>query len=1008
MKILLLTTLCFFVCSISGFGQICAFDQKYAQQLEIPEFKKEAEAREALIRNFVISKGNQRSNAVQAVYTIPVVVHVLHTGGAVGTIYNPSNAQIQLALNYLNAIFGGTHASSTAPFGESAVVDLGVQFQLATRSPNCGVTNGINRVNVAHLPEYSAKGINGLNTDGVDDMVIKDLVGWDPSKYYNIYVVNRIDGKDGTSGAFVGGFAEFPQASVSSADGIVLLANEFKENVKTLPHEIGHAMGLYHTFQGSNNSTQCPAAPGDYCNDTQPISNNAVNNIYDFTCRTGNNSCSAPSAPYLTYNKNTESNFMSYTNCFQLFTNDQKARVQAAMTLASRQILLTSDAFTACTPREINFLKANESVKERSTGVDDGCRNYVEYEYQMVTGAGGMIPASVILSFTGNATRGLDYEVTTNNNFSAPSDEVTFPSGSAEPQYFKIRVYDDYAVEGLENIIINFAFNGATNAVKGTSAPTMTVAIADNDLLVPYPSGSGNYTVGTVTFSVIETPLNAKKTSGKVQLIYKAAELAAGGVRQGNLTSLSLHVNNKLSSQPYKNVVIKLMNTNNDFLFTGNYYPLSGFTEVASVASFNSVLGWNEFAFSSPFNWTGGNLAVEICYNNEAASPGQTEDWWAFYEEVGAKSWALPLIFADDVSCNQNFSSFRLYNGAYKPTIKLGNTTGGTPIETALNSTSSGFVKSGSNEHFYSENGKLMAGVKSVSGASGCVDLAILESGLVWKGFSSGARSNKVFQVNYSGADPGLSYEITLYYTNEELENRTPSGFKIGKSSAPNVAGITFANTQIVTPVVTSLGAAGYAFTYTFNAFSLFFLYDQNAPLPVELSRFSAQPVENGSVLLQWNTDSEVNFDHFELESSSNPLGSFKKIATVKSNGELSSADYSYTDYTAKPGSNIYYRLKMIDRDNSFAYSRVVSAKLEEGTLISLFPNPAKSFLVVESGRGVTSTTVLSAEGREIFTREFNGETSVKLALNKLSPGIYILQMLMADGKVEARKFVLE
>src|ERR1700733_3123941 len=66
-----------------------------------------------------------------ALYTIPVVVHVIHTGGAIGTIYNPTDAQILGALAYLNSVYNGTWP------GTGGAGDLQIQFALAQRDPNC-------------------------------------------------------------------------------------------------------------------------------------------------------------------------------------------------------------------------------------------------------------------------------------------------------------------------------------------------------------------------------------------------------------------------------------------------------------------------------------------------------------------------------------------------------------------------------------------------------------------------------------------------------------------------------------------------------------------------------------------------------------------------------------------------------------------------------------------------------------------------------------------------------
>lgn len=134
----------------------------------------------------------------------------MHTGGAVGTIYNPTDAQITGAINYLNQVFAGTYPGMQAPVEGGGVVDMDVQFGLAQRTPSCGATNGIDRVDASSLPNYVTNGVNAQTSSGCPELTMKNLSRWNTSDYYNIWIVNKIDGADGTSGQFIAGFAYFP------------------------------------------------------------------------------------------------------------------------------------------------------------------------------------------------------------------------------------------------------------------------------------------------------------------------------------------------------------------------------------------------------------------------------------------------------------------------------------------------------------------------------------------------------------------------------------------------------------------------------------------------------------------------------------------------------------------------------------------------------------------------------------------------------------------------------
>ncbi len=313
---------------------ICGFDQRVQEASLNPVLAKQLMQNNQLVIDMVRSGRIHSSIGFNAetLFTIPVVVHVVHSGGAVGSIYNPSDAQIAANLDYVNQVYKGTANGFTGSAG-----DMQIQFALAKRDPNCNPTNGIVRVNGSVLSGYSANGIR-FNESGASEISMKNLSRWNTADYYNIWIVNKIDGKDGTSGQFIAGYDYYPGAS-ANVDGTVMLASQFTVGHKTLPHELGHALFLYHPFHGSNSATQCQTnnnceTEGDRVCDTDPVSQNVTAGVYNFACRTGNNSCT--NTPY---SPNTENNVMGYTNCFNLFTPGQKTRVLAAMLLPSRASL---------------------------------------------------------------------------------------------------------------------------------------------------------------------------------------------------------------------------------------------------------------------------------------------------------------------------------------------------------------------------------------------------------------------------------------------------------------------------------------------------------------------------------------------------------------------------------------------------------------------------------------------------------------------------------------------
>jgi hypothetical protein len=340
----------------------CAADEMREKAAQAdPNYKRSIlEMDKDLLKYIQAHQPSANANILTPIYYIPCVVHVIHTGTAIGSTDNPTDAQITGAIDYINQVYDGTWTGAGGSILGAG--DLQVKFILATKDPSNAVTAGIERINgTAGLgAAYTNFGANANGSSGIAEINVKGLSRWDPYKYYNIWTVNKIDGCTGTfcgcacDAGFIAGYAYFPVSSSSSSgtrdlDGTIMLASQFVSGQKTLPHELGHALNLYHPFQGndpgSTGANTCPvntvpATDGDQCTDTDPITNpQLAPNAVPFACRTGaTNPCISPTL----FNISTEQNFMNYTNCYRLFTNDQKARMQASCASTMRASLSSS------------------------------------------------------------------------------------------------------------------------------------------------------------------------------------------------------------------------------------------------------------------------------------------------------------------------------------------------------------------------------------------------------------------------------------------------------------------------------------------------------------------------------------------------------------------------------------------------------------------------------------------------------------------------------------------
>ena len=210
--------------------------------------------------------------AAPPVYTIPVVFHVIHKGEAVGSGTNISDAQIQSCIDALNRDYRRT--SADGGIAQGAGPDTEIQFCLAGYDPQGNPHSGINRVSGMGVSGYSANGITIVG--GGNEQAVKDLSRWDNRYYLNIWVVSEIEGNGAdvaNPANFFGGtlgFAYQPSSPVtfnSDLDGVVAInvcvGNDPNQTNgyrlwpwggltnRTVTHEVGHFLGLDHTFANS-------------------------------------------------------------------------------------------------------------------------------------------------------------------------------------------------------------------------------------------------------------------------------------------------------------------------------------------------------------------------------------------------------------------------------------------------------------------------------------------------------------------------------------------------------------------------------------------------------------------------------------------------------------------------------------------------------------------------------------------------------------------------------------
>lgn len=160
--------------------------------------------------------------------------------------------------------------------------------------------------------------------------------------------------------------------------------------------------------------------------------------------------------------------------------------------------------------------------------------------------------------------------------------------------------------------------------------------------------------------------------------------------------------------------------------------------------------------------------------------------------------------------------------------------------------------------------------------------------------------------------------------------------------------------------------------------------------LPVTLISFDAALKENQTIL-SWVTADEVNNKGFDIERSADGKH-FDKIAFVNpySSGSDTTQNYQYTDRAPLSGTN-YYRLKQLDHDGKFAYSKMVNVNLPGTSHISVYPNPTIGDLFIETERVSGRIQITDMLGRIVLERRMV-EPRTHINVKDLSPGMYIIK----------------
>lgn len=391
--------------------------------------------------DWLIKKKNERNlnqklgveKITQDIYTIPIVVHVIHNDEPIGSGANISDQQIQSQIEVLNEDFRRQNLDAILTLAEFVPVasDPEIEFVLAKQDPDGLATNGITR----------SKGSQASYTFA-DAELLKNQSYWPSEDYLNIWVANLSPGSLG--------LASFPVTDLEGIenpelnrlyDGVVVaydvfgsqdkdpnadLLNNFDKG-RTTTHEIGHFLGLRHISGDGNCSVD------DFCLDT-PNQNGQTNG-----CPASRNTCGS---------NDMYQNYLDYTDdrCMNIFTMCQKDRMRTVLENSPRRLsLLTSPGLEEPVP--INADIAISEIHAPSTGE---CTQLITPSLQLRNAGTDVITEAIIKVSANNIE--LETRTFNLNLASAASTDVTFNQIQTQSKGYFTFDFEVQSVNGVQDL----------------------------------------------------------------------------------------------------------------------------------------------------------------------------------------------------------------------------------------------------------------------------------------------------------------------------------------------------------------------------------------------------------------------------------------------------------------------------------------------------------------------------------------------------------------------------
>lgn len=167
---------------------------------------------------------------------------------------------------------------------------------------------------------------------------------------------------------------------------------------------------------------------------------------------------------------------------------------------------------------------------------------------------------------------------------------------------------------------------------------------------------------------------------------------------------------------------------------------------------------------------------------------------------------------------------------------------------------------------------------------------------------------------------------------------------------------------------------------------------------------------EGNKATLNWSINSAHDYSSFEIERSADG-SSFEKISTIKAIDNPNRNDFSYVDFNILNGTG-YYRIKILQKDGSFIYTKTISIENKADYYYTITPNPAKSYIIINGSgvKGNADILIHDATGRvvkKIINQSFINNNNLKISVEDLRVGNYFVEIVRPNAESYIKQIVI-